>query len=500
MRKLAKKILAEKDLTRAKIEWIKRAWARESGAAKIPLNSELLPILRKLGASEDILRLFRTKPAKSISGVTVIAIMAKPARCPGACIYCPRGENTPQSYTGYEPAAMRARRNLYDPYKQVRNRLAQLEAVGHPTAKCELIVMGGTFLALPWSYQKWFIQRAFDAFNGMRSRSLAEAHKKNEHASRRVVGLTIETRPDWVDVQKLLKLGTTRVELGVQTVYDEILTRLNRGHSTEETILATQILKDAGFKVLYHIMPGLPGSNTKKDLFVFKKIFSDQRFRPDMLKVYPTLVLEGTKLNEIWKAGEYQPLEDKDFLSLMKKVMAICPKWIRIMRMQRDIPAPLIQAGPKKSNIRQILDRDVHLKEIRHRELGHVWLRSGKLPQQVELVSESYKASWGREIFLSAEDVKQDILVGFLRLRLAQRAFVRELHVYGAALPLDAKARGPTGQHRGWGRRLLAEAERFAAEKGYRELWVISGVGVRAYYRKLGYALKSGYMVKKLKI
>jgi len=503
LKALAIEISKLKSPSKSQVEKLKRVWAKKYGWKKIPLNSEILEAAPK-SIKQKLLPLLITKPTRTISGVAVIAIMAKPAPCPGTCIYCPRGPFAPQSYTGFEPAAMRAIANKFDPYAQVVNRLKQLEAVGHPTDKCELIIMGGTFPALSWKYQRWFVKRAFDAFNGFDAKSLAAAQKANERAVHRVIGLTIESRPDYVFPKRFLTLGCTRVELGVQTVYNSILKKIVRGHDVAATVKATAILKDHAFKILYHLMPGLPGSNFKKDLNMFKKVFNDPRFRPDMLKIYPTLVIKGTKLYEMWKKGQYSPIDEKYMLKLLRAIFEMCPPWVRIMRVQRDIPAQYIEAGPKLSNLRQILIRQlekekVKCAEIRFREAGHVWLRRGELPENVELLVRKYRASGGTEYFISAEDVQKNILLGFCRLRLCDRpaGLVRELHVYGAALPIAGPPVPISAQHRGWGRRLLAEAERLAAEKGYREIWVISGIGVREYYRKLGYRLKKGYMVKR---
>ncbi len=502
MKKLIKSLLNEKKLTRKKIESLKKEYAKKNKLRKIPLNSEILAACNS-EEKDKLKHLLRTKPTRTISGVSVIAVMAKPAECPGSCIYCPRGSKAPQSYTGYEPAAMRAIANKYDSYSQVKNRLSQLKSVGHATDKNELIIMGGTFPALPDEYQKEFVQRAFDAFNNKKSKTLKEAHKINETAKNRVVGLTIETRPDFVYPEKFLELGATRVELGVQTTYDSILKKINRGHTVKDIVDATKKLKNSGFKVLYHIMPGLPGSSYKKDLEVFRKLFSDPNFKPDMLKIYPTLVIKNTDLYDLWMQEKFMAIDENYMLKLLFDIYKIIPKWIRIMRVQRDIPSKYIKAGPIKSNLRELVVREliregISSKEIRFREAGHVFQRTGKISKDLEILVEKYKASSGDEYFISMEDVKQDILLGFLRLRISRRkeALVRELHVYGEAAKIGEEA---DIQHRGFGRKLLARAEEVALERGKKEVLVISGIGVREYYKKLGYKLKGYYMWKKLK-
>ena len=510
--KLVNLLLKENAPTKQKIEWIKKTWAKENKVGKLILNSEILEALgswqlavgkanksQKLKTTTQKLTALKkaliTKPTRTLSGVSVVAIMSKPAPCPGNCHYCPVGENAPKSYVGFEPAALRAKLNKYDPYKQVTNRLTQLENVGHATDKNELIIMGGTFPSLSWNYQVNFIKGAFDGFNSNKSENLREAHKKNEKAKRRVIGLTIETRPDYIYIDKLLALGATRVEIGVQNTDDKILEKVNRGHSVEETIIATKILKDAGFKVLYHVMPGLPGSSFKKDVEMFKEIFTNPRFKPDMLKIYPTLVIKGTKLYNDWKNKKYKAIDEEYMNKLLINVLKICPSWVRIMRVQRDIPAKFIEAGPKKSNLREIIQSKTKTKEIRFREVGHVFQRTGKWPEKVGIKIKKYRASKGKEYFISAED--KNILVGFCRLRICNRpeAMLRELHVYGSVTPIGLKGEI---QHKGWGRKLLKTAEQIAKKEGKKEMNVISGIGVREYYRKHGYELKDSYMWKKL--
>jgi len=505
MKDLIKRLLASKKLTKEKAEEIKRLWASAKGI-EMPLSSEVLKLARSIcrGAEfEKLRRALLTKPTRTLSGVAVVAVAAEPKACPGKCLYCPRGKDSPQSYTGFEPAIMRAKANKYDPYKQVKNRLAQLQATGHPTEKCELIIMGGTFPSFEWKCQEWFVKRCFDAFNGKTSKNLAAAHRLNEHATNRVIGLTLETRPDFVYPKKFLELGCTRVELGIQTVYESILKRVKRGHTVKDSVAAIRKLKENGYKILYQVMLGLPGSNLKKDIAMFEKLFSHDDYRPDMLKIYPTLVVKGSKLYDLWKKGEYKPIDEEYVMKVLDKVYSMCPKWVRIHRVQRDIPREYIEAGPVKSNLRQEINRkwDRENKtsmEIRFREAGQMYRRRGILPENEQILVENYKSSGGEEYFISVEDKKQNILLGFCRLRIAvsKKAFVRELHVYGETLPLGSK-KGKV-QHRGWGKKLLKRAEEIAKQRQCDSINVISGVGVRAYYANLGYSFKEGYMWKKL--
>ncbi len=460
---------------------------------KLPTNADILSF------SEDkTIELLKTKPTRTISGVSVVAVMAKPAKCPGMCMYCPKGTNAPQSYTGYEPATMRAIMNDYDPFDQVASRLDQLEATGHSAEKNELIIMGGTFPAQDRDYQRWFVQHCFDAFNRKASSSLKEAQTINETAKRRVIGLTIETRPDYVNINQLLELGCTRVELGVQSVYDDILTATKRGHDITKTIDITRLLKDSCYKILYHIMVGLPGSSFEKDKEMFRTLFENPNFKPDMLKIYPTLVIKGTPMYDAWKKKNYVPIDENYVEKLATEVYKMCPKWVRIHRIQRDIPAQHIEAGPKKSNIRQdVIKELMSSKEIRFREAGHVFQRTGKTPKEVELTIDKYKASGGDEYFIAAEDIKQDILLGFCRLRIAKDkpAMIRELHVYGLPAPIGKEGQV---QHKGWGRKLMQKAEELVKREKKDKIIVISGVGVREYYRKLGYEFDGQYMSKSL--
>ena len=479
---------------------------------RMPRNSE---ILRKI--PEDLAERYRgilvKKPSRTLSGVAIVAVMTSPFPCPhGKCIYCPGGpeKGTAQSYTGHEPAALRAAQYNFDPCEQTRARIEQLNVIGHPTDKIDLIIMGGTFTARPQRYQEWFVKRAFDAMNGVEARNLEEAHLINENAKNRCIGLTVETRPDWFmerEIDFALKLGATRVELGIQTVYDDILEGVKRGHGVKESILATRLAKDAGFKINYHMMPGLPGSTPQRDFEAFREIFENPDFRPDMLKIYPTLVVKGTELYEMWKRGEYEPYDMDTMIDLLVRVISIVPPWVRIQRIQRDIPAKFIEAGVKKGDLRAIVLREMEKRgircpDIRCREVGR------KGGENFEMMRRDYDASLGKEVFLSFEDPDEDSIAAFLRLRLPSEhahraemrnaAIVREVKVFGREVPVGMKER-EAWQHRGFGTRLMEEAERIAREEFDAEkVVVISGVGVRNYYRKLGYERLGPYMAKRI--
>lgn len=460
----------------------------------------------------------RLKPVRTFSGVAVVAVMTSPEDCPhGKCMYCPGGKEfgTAQSYTGHEPAAMRAGSNDFDPFEQTKSRLEQLSTIGHPTDKIDLIIMGGTFTARDKKYRERFVKRCFDAMNQTEGSSLEDAHSLNEFAPSRCIGMTIETRPDWCkseQIDEMLRLGATRVELGIQTTHDDILNSVDRGHSVSDSIEATRLAKDAGLKVCYHMMPGLPGSNFERDLESFKTIFENPDFKPDMLKIYPCLVVEGTKLHEMWKKGEYKPYDTGENAELIAKIKIFIPRWIRIQRIQRDIPVKLITDGVDKSNLRQIVQEK--LREmgevcncIRCREVGIKSLKNEEPDMDsITLKSIEYEASQGVEHFLSFEDSK-DILIGYARLRSpSEKAhrkevnncfILRELKVIGEMVPIG-KTNTKLWQHQGYGNRLLRECESIARNSGVKNFLVLSGVGVREYYRKFGYEREGPYMSKTL--
>lgn len=485
------------------LEKYKSKIAKKHNLSKLFQNAELLKELKKYTNNEKYLSLLRLKPVRTGSGVAVIAVMCE-GYCPGSCIFCPSVKNIPKSYTGVEPASLRARRAFFDPKKQIENRLKQLKSIGHPTDKCELIVMGGTFLAMDKEYKEKFMLDCFNALNGFDSKTLKKAQKENEKSEHRCVGLTFETRADFCQkkhVKEMLSYGATRVELGVQTVYDDVLKFVERGHLSDMNIKAIKTLKQAGLKVTFHMMIGLPGSNKEKDVDMFKEIFNNPDYQPDEIKIYPTLVIPNTVLYKMWKKGEYKPLTTKQTIELLIKIKQLVPSHVRIKRIMRDISEKKVVAGPKTTNLRQLTTnemdkRNIECNCIRCREIFHKQ-RKKIYPDKIRLKKKVYNASNGKEIFLSYEDSKNNILLGFLRLRLGEKCFVRELHVYGPMLEIG-KHDLKSIQHRSYGKRLLKKAEKIAKENNYKQIKVISGIGVREYYRKLGYRLEKNYMVKNL--
>lgn len=489
-----------------KIRW---EAARRFHIDSFPRNSEILASFPKDKLTPQLLSILQKRPMRTLSGVTPVAIMVRPeGSCRWSCIYCPYTGKAPKSYTGEEPAALRARQSGFDPAVQVRTRLRHFRETGHPTSKCELILMGGSFLSMPSPYKHSFVKSAYDAFNGKKSVSLASAKRLNEKAKSRVVGFTIETRPDLCgkkEIDEMLEYGATRVELGVQHPDDRIYKKINRGHAVRDVENATSLLKDSAFKVCYHIMPGLPGSDEKKDILMFRKLFSDARFKPDMLKIYPTLVIPGTKLYEMWKDGKYEPYSAENAARVISRAYKYIPPYVRVMRIQRDIPLPFIGAGVEKSNLRELVEHEVRKAGIPQMEIRAREIREGKIsPQDAELGCIKYKASGGEEFFLSYES--QNKLIGFIRLRIPKNPFrkeitkstalIRELHVYGSEAPVGKEG---NAQHRSFGTLLLEEAERIAKEDfDSRKMLIISGVGVKPYYFSKGYKRDGPYVSREL--
>jgi elongator complex protein 3 len=403
------------------------------------------------------------------------------------------------------PAVLRARKFDFDPASQVTFRIKTLSDMGHAQDKVELIIMGGTFLAYPLEYQYKFVKDCYDALNEIPSLDLAGAKKLNETAGHRCVGMCIETRPDFCgeeEIERMKDFGVTRVELGVQILDDDIHRLTRRGHGVAEVIFATRMLRDNGFKVYYHWMPGLPGATPEHDLQMSQQLFNDERFCPDGLKLYPTLVVEGSELESWYREGKYHPYDEEVMLNLLIGIKSLVPKYVRIPRLMRDIPRKFIIAGSRDLGLRgtvrkRMSEQGFHCRCIRCREYGHR-LRDGWDVHQPSLTRLDYETYGGREIFLSYEDVNET-LFGLLRLRVRDGlAFVRELHVFGPELALGEKQER-AAQHKGLGESLLHEAERIAQEEfGASVMNILSGVGVRDYYRALGYSLNDVYMTKRL--
>ncbi|ELZ62164.1 MULTISPECIES: tRNA uridine(34) 5-carboxymethylaminomethyl modification radical SAM/GNAT enzyme Elp3 [Halorubrum] len=531
------------DLERAKLDA-----CSEFSSPKVPKNTEILdhaPAEHR----DDVIEVVQRKPVRTASGVSPVAIMTSPKLCPhGKCLYCPGGPasefSSAQSYTGHEPAAARGEQNDYDPYGQVTLRLEQLRKIGHPVDKVELILMGGTMTARSHDYQEWFVKRALQAMNDYdldaepepaEGESFAPAPEEtefeyledviaeNETNAIRNIGTTFETKPDWCDpeqIDRMLDLGGTKVEVGVQTTYERINREMHRGHGNEASRNANRRLRDAAFKVGFHMMPGQPGMTREMCIEDFRQLFENPDWRPDYLKIYPTLVVEGTRVYDRWRREDFDPLTSEEAADVVAEVMDLIPKYTRLQRVQRDIPADFIDAGVQKSNLRQLAaqraeEKGIVQRDIRAREVGHN--DADPDPDDVELSVTTYEAGGGTEHFVAFEDPVRDLLVGFCRLRfpsfapdqpgapgtegdpirpeLEDAALVRELHVYGTEVGIGGDG---DWQHQGYGTRLLERAEELAREAGYRKIAVISGIGAREYYReKLGYRQDGPYVSKR---
>jgi len=515
---IADRLIDQRPASREDVQKLKLRTARDHEIPKIPKNSKLLNALPD-EHRDEFKPVLAKKPTRSLSGVAVVTVQAPPERCPhGTCTFCPGGPHmgTAQSYTGKEPAARRADRHDFDPYEQARERLANLENNGHPVDKVDLIVQGGTFPARDWATQRDFVTDLFDALNNhgandeSRSDSLAKAHERNEQAQARGIGLTLETKPDWCQtehVDRMLELGATRVEIGVQTVFDEVLEATNRGHTMQDTYEASKIARDAGLKVCYHLMPGLPESTREMDIETARQTFQDPRLKPDMLKIYPTLVVPGTALHEQHRRGEFEPLEEDEAADRVAEILDMIPPWVRVQRVERDIPSHEIAAGVLKTNLREFAwdAMGSRCSCLRCREAP----RRTNEPLDLEETRRSYDASGGREVLLGVEDPSNGAIVGYCRVRMVPNdahreetrghAIVRELKVVGSEVPIAGDSSTASAhQHEGHGKRLMHRAEQVAREHGREWLLVMAGVGTREYYRKLGYEQDGPYMAKNL--
>ena len=539
-------IIEGKISTRRDLEVRKRQLCRELKLPRFMSNADILEY-----ASEEEKELvsdtLKKKPTRTKSGVAIVAVMCHPHKCPhGRCLYCPESDIAPPSYTGEEPAALRGRMFEYHPYVQCFNRLAQLKKIGHPIDKVELIIMGGTFPSRDLCYQEWFVSQCLKAMTDfgliLDNNAEFEINKKlirefekdvvktyppndyvliediqlaNENSKVRCVGMTFETRPDYCKkehINRMLDFGVTRVELGVQTLSDKLYEKVKRGHTIADVIESNQLLRDSAIKVAMHMMPGL-FVRQKEDLKMFKQLFSDENFKPDMLKIYPCLVTKGSEIYDMWQEGIYRPYNDEEAVDLIVEIKKILPKWVRTMRIQRDIPSTLIEAGVQKSNLGELVynkldENHINCQCIRCREIGHKKTNENYALEDFRLFKESYTACGGEETFISIEDKNEESIAGFLRFRIPSQntfrpeitdktALIRELHVYGNMIQIGDK--NPSiGQHTGFGEKLLMEAENLAIDNDKDEIAIISGIGTRNYYRKFGYERKGPYMAKKL--
>ena len=465
---------------------------------------------RQQSPDDELVRKLRVKPTRTISGVAPVTVLTEPYPCPGHCVFCPDVEGMPKSYLPDEPGAMRAASHGFDPYAQTDSRATAMRETGHSADKVELLVLGGTWSCYPEHYQEWFIRRCLDALNGVDAADLSDAQQLNETAVRRNVGLVIETRPDQItseEVQRLRRLGVTKVQLGLQSLDDQLLALNRRGHTVTDTRRAMRLLRLGGFKIVVHWMPNLLGATPRGDLADFRRLWDDPAIRPDEMKIYPTSLLQNTELYRYWQQGEYEPYDEETLVELVAQCKVLIPPYCRVNRVMRDIPSPNIVAGVKKTNLRQIVK--LHMARqgltcncIRCREVrGRTVCRS-----TLVLDSYEYRTDATREIFLNYR-TPDGRLAGLLRLSLPQVlppiaelagcAMIREVHVYGPALGLGDR-QDDTAQHVGLGTGLIDEARRIAGIAGFRKLSVIAAVGTRPYYRARGFELDDLYMTSSL--
>ena len=515
---IAEEVSAGRVATRGELEKLKKRAASEFSLGRYVSNSEIIPLLgpEALGRFEGTLRVH---PRRSASGIVVVTAFSAPYSCPhGTCVFCPGGPRagTPQSYLPRSPGMRAALEAGFDPYLQVRGCLAKYRANGHEVGKVETIIEGGTFIAVPLEYQESFVKGVYDGLNGSASGTLEGAKAANEGAASRCVGLTLESKPDRCrpeDVDLMLGYGVTRLEIGVQSLRDEVLLKSNRGHTVGDAAAAFQVARDAGLKVTAHMMPGLPGATPDGDLEDLRRLFEDEAFRPDMSKLYPTLVVPGTALARQLEAGLYSPYGTGTVVDLLSEMKRFVPRWHRIMRIQREIPSDEIEGGVREGNLRQLVlrraqEKGISCRCIRCREVA---LRSPSSVNDDELGYRElrYRASGGDEVFGSYEFGRSGMIAAFVRLRVpspgAHRpevrgsAVVRELRVYGRAVRVGRRD-SVAWQHRGLGASLMRRMEKVSSEEfDAARLLVTSAVGTRRYYRRLGYERAGPYMARELR-
>jgi elongator complex protein 3 len=535
-KELLKKILKEISQTEKwdsnSLQKILRRYPKDGNKmfAKDELVSEFIKIENSIEKSKLVKERIRMKPTRTNSGVAVVTVLTKPYPCPGNCIYCPNEPNMPKSYIASEPGAQRALKNEFDPYAQVYNRLIALKNIGHNIEKIELIVLGGTWSYYVKDYQLSFIYECYRALNDVRKdtmnyieprkgelkkvswNDLEREHKKNETAYCRNVGLVLETRPDYIteqELEKLRRLGCTKIQIGIQSMSNRILKKNEIGRKSKDVQRAFEYLRLMGFKIHAHWMPNLYGSSIKKDIKDYKKLWS-KKLSPDELKIYPTSIIPGTKLHLLFEKGLYKPYTAEELEYLLETIIPLTPRYCRLTRIIRDIPSNEIVAGNKRTNLRQMIEKNlekknIYLGDIRSREIKNERIRF----DQIELEEIEYNTTVGKEIFLSYKTKKDDKICGFLRLSLPKAKYsknhffdelkdcsiIREVHIYGKVLGIESENRGEP-QHLGLGRNLIEKAEKISKENNFEKIAVISAIGTREYYRKRGFSDGELYMKK----
>jgi len=526
---LAKKIVLaankEETLDEKKLKAIRNALTKTNGGI-LPKNLELIQAYReliedkKIEPNTAVLKVIQKRKVRTLSGIANITVLTKELGCPGKCIYCPSEKGMPKSYLSNEPAMMRAVRNEFSAYKQVKTRLNGLVTQGHDVTKIDIRTAGGTWGAIPIWYQERFLKGIYLALNegpgeftehkdeSFKDLNLDDLIKENETADCRCVGLWVETRPDWVDKEELKRLrnyGVTGIELGIQTTDDKVNEFSKRRHGLAESIRATKLCRDVGLKVCHHLMPNLPTATIKSDFKSGHDLFELEGLRPDYLKVYPTMVIPYSDLAKMIEKDPsiHTPYTNEELIKIITAIKKGTPEYCRIIRIIRDIPAESIVIGSKKSNLRQEMQRaGVKCRCVRCREIQDASI------EETQLNVLEYKANEGKELFITIDETKLDKLIGLCRLRfpsdpanpifpeLKNAALIRELHVYGQKQSLSKDSIPSKTQHLGFGKQLMKKAEELSKEAGFIKLAVIAAIGTREYYKKLGYKLEGTYMTK----
>jgi len=517
LKETIEQLVREENLSKNQIWHVVKRVSKKYGYSSVPNHIELLQAC-DIEERKKLEKHLKVKPVRNTSGVAIITVATKPMGCVSNCIFCPSASGVPKSYTGFEPAIQRAIRRKFNPANQIQDRLNQYKLMGHISdfgSKFDVIVLGGTFLALQKDYKEEFIKGIYDGLNGFASENLESAKKSNETANNRCIGMTIETKPEYCKekhVDEMLSYGITRVEIGVQSIYEDVVKFAERDHTVQDSIEATRIARDAGYKIVYHMMPGLPLSDFDRDLKMFKEIFSNPDFMPDDLKIYPVMVMPGTKLHRMWEKGDFAPMTNEQTLDMLVEIKKNIPPFVRIRRILRDFSALTVASGPKKSNIRELAlqrlkQKGLRCKCTRCREPNHAKKIYGidVNPDFISLVRRDYDAGNGKEIFLSFEDTKNDVLIALLRLRIPSQnchrkeiknaSVVREMHTYGSHVPINSLSN--EFQHRGFGKNLLIEAGKISSEEfDKKKIVVIAGTGVKEYFLKQGFTYDGPYVSK----
>lgn len=535
LKNLFENIALEKKWNQNSLNKILRKYRKENG--QLYKNDELVKLFEKV--KEDIKKKdisivekrIRLKPTRTNSGVAVVTVMTMPYYCPGNCIFCPNDRSMPKSYIASEPGSQRALKMMFDPYAQVYNRLVALKNIGHSIEKVEIIVLGGTFSAYDGNYKIWFVKELFRALNRVKKSTkkyiqprefameqtdwedLEKEQVKNETAYCRNVGLVLETRPDFLSKGELMylrKLGATKIQIGIQSLCEKVLRENETGRDNDDTKRAFELLRLFGFKIHGHWMPNLYLSTPKEDVRGYKELFTDP-YHPDEMKIYPTSVIPNTDLYELYKEGKYKPYDEKTLVKVVGECIALTPRYCRLSRVIRDIPSQEIAAGNKKTNLRQIVEQYLEKKGIKPEDIRSREIKGEEIKKEdIKLEKIEYKTSTGKEIFLSYKTKTDDKICGFLRLSLPKKilsrkhpldelkdsSIIREVHVYGKVVGIDKKSKEGESQHLGLGKELIKLAEGISKKRGYKKISVISAIGTREYYKKLGYKRNDLYMYR----